>query len=103
MALDELTSKGELSERAVEQLALDLGISSEQAIGHLTVAIEGLRASAAKACGMTDPKDQAAYDAWLLANPRRLQQARVAARMIGLNNDLTAIKELVKAWRHGKK
>lgn len=87
----------------MEQLALDLGISFEQATGHLTVAIEGLRASAAQACGMTDPKDQADYDAWLLANPRRLQQARVAARMIGRNNDLGPAKELVKAWRQSRR
>lgn len=83
----------------MEQLALDLGIPFSEAEHTLIVAVEGLRASAAKACGMTDPRDQAAFDAWVAADHRRVQQARSAARMVGMRNDLTGAKELVKAWR----
>lgn len=98
----ELTERGELSEGLVAKLASDLRVSPAEASTQLTQAIEGLRAAAAIATGMTDPADQTAFDAWLDESPDRVRRSRMAARSIGQENDLGPLRKLVTEWRKGR-
>ncbi|WP_210240265.1 hypothetical protein, partial [Amaricoccus solimangrovi] len=84
---------------SIGKLAADLGVSPEDASARVSQAIEGMRSAAAEACGMTDPAEQRAYDAWLNADPQRLAASRQAARAIARGEGVAKAKKLVSDWR----
>lgn len=98
-AINDLAFSGEVTAATMSQLAIDLDMAPEAVSTMLATAEEGLRSAAAKACGMADPRDQQAFDAWVYADADRTRAARSAARMVGMYSDLTATKHLVAQWR----